>query len=526
MALITCLYCRHDNPDRSKFCNNCGERFDYTRYLRKCPECAHRNTMAASVCLSCGSNLDERAVVEPRVALLAHEQGEPEEARFHRAVARGFMARGEVSLAIRQLEEAEKHDPDNFQTLVELGIARRRAGAIDAAHKAFEAAVAACHDDQILLALGRKLLDLDLPAAGRAAFEKAGGPEGDVGIGRSLVAEGRALEAIAYFDRAVAAGHDSFEATMGLASAHLLRGRSETARELLRKAAEYRIKSPGALRELIDRLIAVGEGDLALTKVRLSGDKFIANATIHRFFGDVLHHFGQDELAREEYLKASDAAEADPGLVEQEGGMVGFHRDLAHRFATLGAMSDAAEEIRFAHGERTDTFGYCVDMAGLWAGVSGKEAEGRKYLDLALALPAADEPIWRFRLAVLFDRLGEPLRAAEELEETASLLEPDYLYEENNELRTSADLRVDLARTFYKLGLADRGREQLKEAVRTSITRADALLRVAQACCDLKEGAIAEALLDLARPLAQELGDPTLLERLEALYGASTSVAQ
>jgi len=525
LALLTCLYCRHDNPDASKFCNNCGERFDYTRYLRKCPECSHRNTMNASVCLSCGAHLDERAVVEPRVSLPAHEPGEPEEARFHRAVARGFMARGEVGLAIRQLEEAEKHDPDNFQTLVELGIARRRAGALDSARKAFEDAVAACHDDQILLALGRKLLDLELPDPALAAFAKAGGPEGDVGQGRAMVALGRPLEAIAYFDRAVAAGHDSFEATMGLASAHLSRGRAESARELFRKAAEYRIKSPQALRELIDRLIAVGEGDLALTKVRLSGDKFIANATIHRFFGDVLQHFGQKELAREEYLKASDAAEADPGLVEQDGGMVGFHRDLARRFAELGNLSDAVEEIRFAHGDRTDTFGYCFDMAGLWADVGGREAEGRKYLDLALTKPAAEEPIWRYRLAALIDRLGEPMRAAEELEATASLLEPDYMYEESGELRTSADLRVELAREYYKLGLPDRGREQLKEAVRTSIHRADALLRVAQACCDLKEGAIAEALLDLARPLAQELGDPTLLERLEALYGKSASVS-
>jgi tetratricopeptide (TPR) repeat protein len=522
--MITCLYCRHDNPDRSKYCNNCGERFDYTRYLRKCPECHHRNAMVSSVCLSCGAGLDEKAVVEPRVPLVHADAAEPEEARFHRAVARGFLARGEVDLAIKQLEEAERHDPDNFQTLVELGIARHRGGAETAARSAFDAAVAACEDEQIVLALGRKLLDLRLPDVAVKAFEKAGGTEGDVGIGRALVALGRSLESIRHFERAIASGHESYEATMGLATAQLERGRSEIARDLLKKAAEYRIKSPSALRDLVDKLIAVGEGDLALTKVRLSADKFVLNANIHRFFGDVFRHFGQLDLAREEYLKASDASEADAHVLETEG-MVGFHRDLAQRFAGMAALEEATEEIRLAHGDRTDSFGYFVDMAGLWADVGGQEKAGREALEKAMSFPAAEEPIWRYRMALLFDRLGEPLRAAEELDEAAGLLHTDYLYEEQNELRTSADLRVDLAKALYKLGLADKGREQLKEAVRAGITRADVLLRVAQACCDLKEGAIAEALLDLARPLAQETGDPELLKKLEALYGASEAVA-
>lgn len=523
--MITCLNCRHDNPDRSKYCNNCGERFDYTRYLRRCPECAHRNAMVSAVCLSCGVQLDDRAVVEARLPLVGHDPGEPEEARFHRAVARGFLARGEIELAIKQLREAAKYDPDNFQTLVELGIAHQKAGDHAAALQAFEAAIGTCGDDQILLALGRKLLDLDLPAAARIAFEKAGGPEADVGLGRAWLAEGRSELAARHLDKAIAAGHESFEAVMALAMAKLQRNRSEAARDLLRKAAEFKIKSAGALRDLIEKLVAVGEGDLALTKVRLSTDKYITNAGIHRFFGDVLLHFGQNDAAREEYLKASDAADSDPAVLERDGGLVAFHRELAYCFAGMGAMEEATEEIRCAHNDRTDTFGYYYDMALLWTDVGGQEATAREYLDKALKSPAADEPIWRYRLALLFDRLGDPLRAAEELEEASNLVDSEYLYDVGGELRTGADLRVDLAKGFYRLGAAERGREQLKEAVRASITRADALLRVAQACCELKEGAIAEALLDLARPLAQELGDPTLMERLEALYGATETVS-
>ncbi len=523
--MITCLNCRHDNPDRSKYCNNCGERFDYTRYLRKCPDCAHRNAMVAAVCLSCGTPLDDRAVVEARLPLAGHDPGEPEEARFHRAVARGFLARGEVELAIGQLREAKKYDPDNFQTLVELGIAHQKDGDEPSARQAFEAAIAACRDPQILMALGRKLLDLELPADARTAFEKAGGDEADVGIGRAWLAEGRSELAARHLEKAIAAGHESFEAIMALAMAKLQRNRSEAARDLLRKAAEFKIKSAGSLRQLIEKLVAVGEGDLALTKVRLSTDKYITNAGIHRFFGDVLLHFGQNDLAREEYLKASDASEMDPAVKEHDGGVVAFHRDVAHRFAGMGAMEEAAEEIRSAHGDRSDTFGYYYDMAILWTDVGGQEIAAREHLDEAMLSPAADEPLWRYRLAMLFDRLGDPLRAAEELEEASALTDSEYLYDDNGELRTGADLRVDLARGFYKVGAAERGREELKEAVRASITSADALLRVAQACCELKEGAIAEALLDLARPLAQELGDPNLMQRLEALYGATETVS-
>lgn len=522
--MITCLNCRHENPDRSKYCNNCGERFDYTRYLRKCLECGHRNAMVSTVCLGCGMPLDERAVVEPRLPLVGPEPGEPEEARFHRAVARGFLARGEVELAIKQLREAEKYDPDNFQTLVELGIAHQKAGDHQAALQAFEGAIGTCGDEAILIALGRKLLDLDMPAAARLAFEKAGGPEADVGMGRAWLAEGRPELAARHLDRAIAAGHESFEAIMALAMAKLQRNRSEAARELLRRAAEFKIKSAPALRDLIEKLVAVGEGDLALTKIRLSTDKYITNAGIHRFFGDVLLHFGQSDAAREEYLKASDAADSDPAVLESEGGLVAFHRDLARCFARMGLMEEAAEEIRFAHNDRTDTFGYYFDMAQLWIDAGSREETAREFVAKALSSPAADEPIWRYRLALLFDRLGDPLRAAEELEEASNLVDSEYVYDVGGELRTGADLRVDLARAFYKLGAAERGREQLKEAVRASITRADALLRVAQACCDLKEGAIAEALLDLARPLAQELGDPTLLQRLEAMYGATETI--
>lgn len=519
--MITCLQCRHDNQVAAKFCNECGERFDYARYARRCAECGHRNAVMAACCLDCGGPLDTGSTIEPRVPLGASHAGEPEEARFHRAVARGFLARGETELAIKQLQEAERHDPDNFHTLVELGIAQQRGGDSVAAHRALETAVKACEDKVVLIALGRKLLDLHEPAVARAAFQKAGGSEGLAGMGRASLVLGEHAVAKGYFEEASEAAPASFEVVFGLAVANLELGKTEVARDLLRRATEFKIKSPSAFQDLLDRLIVAGEGDLALRKVRLSLDKYRNNAGLHRHFGDVLMHFGDKDGAREQYLEASDISYSDSHIDDNTGALVAFHRELATRFAAVGAITEAAEEIKLAHGERDDTFGYCFDMAGLLAALDGKEKEGIRYLKRALTYPAAEEPVWRYRLAILFDKLGDPLRAAAELDEAAGLLQPDYCFEEDGQIKTTADLRLDFAQAYYKLGIAERGRNELKEAVRATITHAEGLLRVARACCDLKEDAIAEALLDLARPLAREAGDPALLDRLETMYARS-----
>src|SRR5216110_1602899 len=46
---FSCHFCGHDNPDRSKFCNDCGSRL----HLKRCPRCKVVNDQAADHCSQC-----------------------------------------------------------------------------------------------------------------------------------------------------------------------------------------------------------------------------------------------------------------------------------------------------------------------------------------------------------------------------------------------------------------------------------------------------------------------------------------
>ncbi len=50
--MVTCPNCQHQNPDGSRFCNNCGQPLPLI-----CPNCGHQNPSGARFCNWCGHNL-------------------------------------------------------------------------------------------------------------------------------------------------------------------------------------------------------------------------------------------------------------------------------------------------------------------------------------------------------------------------------------------------------------------------------------------------------------------------------------
>ena len=56
MASLTCSFCKHVNPDGSKFCNECGSVLG----LRPCAQCDAINDVGATYCHHCGMLLDGR----------------------------------------------------------------------------------------------------------------------------------------------------------------------------------------------------------------------------------------------------------------------------------------------------------------------------------------------------------------------------------------------------------------------------------------------------------------------------------
>ena len=62
---MICPACRHDNPERAKFCLECGRRL-----AAACPQCGTELPPAATFCLECGYRLgaaDAAPVSSPTV---------------------------------------------------------------------------------------------------------------------------------------------------------------------------------------------------------------------------------------------------------------------------------------------------------------------------------------------------------------------------------------------------------------------------------------------------------------------------
>ena len=64
---MICASCRHDNPERAKFCLECGQRL-----VAACPQCGTELPPAAKFCLECGHRLgavEAAPVAAPAVSL-------------------------------------------------------------------------------------------------------------------------------------------------------------------------------------------------------------------------------------------------------------------------------------------------------------------------------------------------------------------------------------------------------------------------------------------------------------------------
>ncbi|MGD8766013.1 MAG: zinc ribbon domain-containing protein, partial [Desulfobacteraceae bacterium] len=59
---MKCPKCQFDNPEGSKFCGGCGEKFDLT-----CPECGASNPVENKFCNDCGSNFKPVKVVSNQI---------------------------------------------------------------------------------------------------------------------------------------------------------------------------------------------------------------------------------------------------------------------------------------------------------------------------------------------------------------------------------------------------------------------------------------------------------------------------
>jgi hypothetical protein len=64
MSMLSCSFCAHRNPDRSKFCNECGSPL----HLAPCEQCAAVNDRTAAACHQCGAPLPAIAPMEVSLA--------------------------------------------------------------------------------------------------------------------------------------------------------------------------------------------------------------------------------------------------------------------------------------------------------------------------------------------------------------------------------------------------------------------------------------------------------------------------
>lgn len=72
---MICSACRHDNPERAKFCLECGQRL-----VAACPQCSTALPPGAKFCLECGHRL-------------AATEGEPSPGPVAQPVAADFQAK-------------------------------------------------------------------------------------------------------------------------------------------------------------------------------------------------------------------------------------------------------------------------------------------------------------------------------------------------------------------------------------------------------------------------------------------------
>jgi hypothetical protein len=77
MPTLSCRFCGHRNPDRSKFCNECGSQLD----LAPCDHCGSINHVTADTCHQCGAAIavaaQAEASAEPEESLLPSGDGAP-----------------------------------------------------------------------------------------------------------------------------------------------------------------------------------------------------------------------------------------------------------------------------------------------------------------------------------------------------------------------------------------------------------------------------------------------------------------
>ena len=95
MSLSHCRFCAHDNPERARFCNECGSPL----HLKPCPRCEAVNEDQAVRCYECGASLS----VEP-VEIVETVATPADEAR---ATAVGDLGRGDST-------QPSLHIPESF----------------------------------------------------------------------------------------------------------------------------------------------------------------------------------------------------------------------------------------------------------------------------------------------------------------------------------------------------------------------------------------------------------------------------
>jgi tetratricopeptide (TPR) repeat protein len=317
------------------------------------------------------------------------------------AIAPGEMAAGVLHARLRQtmhdftaaMVETQailKDDPTQMQALATLGDAKLELGDIDGAAAAFATLQAKVPGPAVTARLSRiAFLRGDATAAGalaKRAFDEAmaaGQTGSGLGwyayvAGTVAISAGTPNDAITWFEKALAAWPDSYLALAGEARAQGALGRTDAA------IASYRLA------------IAVAPQPDSLT-----------------FLGDLYALAGKAKLAENQY--ATVEAIAHLAAINQQV----YNRQIVlfsvnHDRDLVAALTLAAQELTF----RKDIYGYDAYAWALLA--NGRAAEADAAMQHALSLGTRDTILW-FHAGMIASAVGDTARAKTFLEAAVSL---------------------------------------------------------------------------------------------------------
>jgi type IV pilus assembly protein PilF len=199
----------------------------------------------AAVLAACASSSKEpppQQQPEPQPPVKAQEVSPQRRSELHRDLGSGYYERGQMDIAIEELNEAVKLDPANAKAYNTYGLVYAVLGETAKAEQNFQRALQLAPDDpEIRQNWGFYLCTHGQQKASLAEFEMAARntlyktPEIPlVNAGRCSAAIGDSALADSYFKRALAASPGNESATFGLAQLAYKAGRLDEARRYLR----------------------------------------------------------------------------------------------------------------------------------------------------------------------------------------------------------------------------------------------------------------------------------------------------